>query len=105
MGAWAGDTEIATTGTIIAVLNDPACPMIRFSTKQEGNILSLVAARDGLYYSRGAGNASLGAVLDSLADLFFQGCSIRAILSRVLADRARFAEAAMQEEELYGIME
>ncbi len=89
----------------IAVLNDPACPMIRFSTKQEGNILSLVAARDGLYYSRGAGNASLGAVLDSLADLFFQGCSIRAILSRVLADRARFAEAAMQEEELYGIME
>lgn len=52
----------------IAVENDPIYPMIRFSAMQNGNSLAMVAARDGLYYSRNSGNASLGAALDSLAN-------------------------------------
>jgi uncharacterized protein with beta-barrel porin domain len=60
--------SLATDLSRITVQNDPAYPMIRFELSQNGNHLSLVAARDTLYYARRSGNASLGAVLDALAN-------------------------------------
>lgn len=52
----------------LTILNDSARPMVTFSAERTGNQLSLVAARNGGYYGRQSGNASLGAVLDSLAE-------------------------------------
>jgi outer membrane autotransporter protein len=51
----------------LAIVSD-SLPMVSFAAQKTGNRLSLVAARDGLYYGGRSGNASLGTVLDGLAD-------------------------------------
>jgi outer membrane autotransporter protein len=52
----------------LTIQNDSAVPMVTFSAEKAGTQLSLVAARNGTYYGRNSGNASLGALLDSLAN-------------------------------------
>jgi outer membrane autotransporter protein len=52
----------------ITIRNEDALPMITFSAEKNGNRLSLLTARDNGYYRTNSGNASLGAVLDSLAN-------------------------------------
>jgi uncharacterized protein with beta-barrel porin domain len=52
----------------LAILGDSTRPMLAFSAEKTGNSLSLVAARDGSYYGRLSGNASLGSLIDSLAE-------------------------------------
>lgn len=62
----------ATTLTVdpakLTVQNDPSLPMVAFSAGKTGNQLLLTALRDGTFYAQRSGNASLGAVLDSLAN-------------------------------------
>jgi outer membrane autotransporter protein len=52
----------------LVVLNDGRRPMVTFTAEKTGSRFSLVAARDASYYGRRGGNASLGAVLDFLAE-------------------------------------
>ncbi len=61
------DTDnLTVTPANLAVRNDDALPMVRFEAAKDGGRLYLVARRDGAYYGKNSGNASLGAVLDSL---------------------------------------
>ncbi len=55
--------------TKLSILNDSSLPMITFSDalSADKQQLYFVALRDGSYYGRQSGNASLGAVLDNLA--------------------------------------
>jgi hypothetical protein len=63
------DTDNLTVNPANLVIeNATTLPMVRFSAEKSGGQLLLVAARDGAYYGRGSGNASLGAVLDALAN-------------------------------------
>ena len=53
----------------LSIQNDSAVPMVTFAAEKVGTTqLSLVATRNGTYYARNSGNASLGAVLDALAE-------------------------------------
>lgn len=56
--------------TKLSILNDSALPMITFSDWRTADNLKLyfVAARDNTFYTMRSGNASLGFVLDSLAN-------------------------------------
>ena len=56
--------------TPLSIVNDPAAPMLTFTDVQSADKLNfyLVAARDNSFYQRQSGNASLGAVLDNLAN-------------------------------------
>ena len=62
----------ATTLTVdpakLSVINDPAFPMFTFSPQTSGSRLFLTALRDAAFYGQRVGNASLGYVLDSLAN-------------------------------------
>lgn len=62
----------ATTLTVdpakLAVVNDPALPMVTFSAGASGNRLFLTALRDAVFYTQQIGNPSLGAALDGLAN-------------------------------------
>lgn len=61
-------TALTVDPAKLTVVNDGALPMVTFSAVKSGNRLSLLAARDGLFYGGRSGNASLGTVLDSLAN-------------------------------------
>lgn len=54
--------------TKLTVVNDPALPMVHFSPQVIGNRFFLTALRDAAFYGQRVGNASLGSVLDSLAN-------------------------------------
>ena len=56
--------------TKLSILNDSALPMITFSDWRTADNLKLyfIAARDNTFYTLRSGNASLGFVLDSLAN-------------------------------------
>lgn len=62
----------ATTLTVdpakLSVINDPAFPMFTFSPQTSGSRLFLTALRDTAFYGQRVGNASLGFILDSLAN-------------------------------------
>lgn len=63
------DTDaLAVNPALLSIQNDPALPMVGFLAAQEGNRLYLVAARDNSYYMTRSGNASLGNLLDTLAN-------------------------------------
>jgi len=63
------DTNTLTVNPAnLAVQNDSSLPMVGFSATQDGNSLYLVAERDRGYYGANSGNASLGALLDTLAN-------------------------------------
>jgi uncharacterized protein with beta-barrel porin domain len=57
--------------TKLSILNDSSSPMLTFSDVQSADKLNLyfVAARDNSFYEQRSGNASLGAVLDNLANI------------------------------------
>jgi len=52
----------------LLILGDSTLPMITFGADRSQTALSLVASRDATYYGQRSGNASLGAVLDDLAN-------------------------------------
>lgn len=52
----------------LAIVNDPALPMVTFSADKSGKKLYLTALRDSVFYSRQIPNSSMGSVLDSLAN-------------------------------------
>jgi len=52
----------------LTVQNDSSLPMVSFSAMKDGNKLYLLASRKNSYYAQSSGNASLGTVLDSLAN-------------------------------------
>lgn len=54
--------------TKLSIVNDPALPMVTFSPQVTGNQFFLTALRDTAFYGQRVGNASLGFVLDSLAN-------------------------------------
>lgn len=72
--------SLQTNSDQIQVQNDPAYPMLRFSVSRTGNKLFLVSSRDSAYYTLNGGNASLGAVLDALADSADIGADMQRIL-------------------------
>lgn len=53
---------------LLSIQNDPALPMVGFLAAQEGSRLYLVAARDNTYYLQRSGNASLGNLIDTMAN-------------------------------------
>jgi outer membrane autotransporter protein len=61
-------TTLTVNETNLTIQNDSAVPMLTFAAQKIGSQLSLVASRDGTYYGRNSGNASLGTLLDSLAE-------------------------------------
>jgi len=63
----AGKT-LSVTPANLAIQNDISLPMVSFSATKDGNQLYLVAARNSSYYGASSGNASLGNLLDSLAN-------------------------------------
>jgi len=63
----AGKTLTVTPANLV-IQNDSSLPMVSFSATKDGNQLYLVAARNGSYYGANSGNASLGALLDNLAN-------------------------------------
>lgn len=81
------DTLTATPGNLL-VTNDPSAPMLTFSPVKDGNKLYLVASRNSTYYRQYSGNASLGGVLDSLAN------STTGDFANVLGDLDRSGSAA-----------
>lgn len=62
----------ATTLTVdplkLSIINDNALPMFSFAAGKSGNQLLLTALRDGTFYRQRSGNASLGTVLDDMAN-------------------------------------
>ncbi len=72
--------SLQTNSAQIQVQNDPAYPMLRFSVSRTGNKLFLVSSRDNAYYTLNGGNASLGAVLDALADSADIGADMQRVL-------------------------
>jgi len=63
------DTDTLTvTPENLVIQNDSSLPMVSFSARKEVNKLYLVAARSSSYYGANSGNASLGNLLDSLAN-------------------------------------
>jgi outer membrane autotransporter protein len=63
------DTDALTvTPANLVIQNDGSLPMVSFTAEKDGNKLYLVAARNAVYYGANSGNASLGALLDTLAD-------------------------------------
>jgi len=52
----------------LTIQNDNPLPMVTLAAGQEGNNLYIVASRNNSYYKSNSGNASLGALLDSLAN-------------------------------------
>ena len=64
----ADTANLTVTPANLTILSDPAVPMVTFGAEKIGTRLSLVASRNGTYYTRNSGNATLGALLDSLAD-------------------------------------
>lgn len=61
-------TTLTLDPTKLSVVNDPALPMVTFSPQTSGNQLFLAALRDSAFYGQRVGNASLGFVLDGLAN-------------------------------------
>ena len=61
-------TALTVNPANLTIQNDSAHPMVTFSAEKSGNRLSLVAARNNAYYGNKSGNASLGAVLDGMAN-------------------------------------
>lgn len=61
-------TPLVIDTTKLFMVNDPALPMVTFSPKVIGNQFFLTALRDTAFYGQRVGNASLGFVLDSLAN-------------------------------------
>lgn len=59
---------LSATPANLNVQNDSSLPMISFSSYKDGNKLYLVASRNASYYGSNSGNASLGSVLDNLAN-------------------------------------
>jgi len=75
------DTDALTVNPAnLAVQNDGSLPMVSFSARKDGNKLYLVAARSSSYYGADSGNASLGYLLDNLAN------SATGDMANVLAD-------------------
>lgn len=72
--------SLLTNSAQIQIQNDPAYPMLRFSVSRTGNNLFLVSLRDNAYYTLNGGNASLGAVLDALADSADIGADMQRVL-------------------------
>lgn len=63
------DAETLTsTVSNIDIQNDSTHPMITFTARKSGDQLYLDATRDNSYYANNSGNASLGQVVDSLAN-------------------------------------
>jgi outer membrane autotransporter protein len=60
-------TALTVDPTKLAINND-AIPMVNFSAGTSGNQLFLTALRDTAFYGQRVGNASLGFILDSLAN-------------------------------------
>ncbi|HOW56780.1 MAG TPA: autotransporter domain-containing protein [Smithellaceae bacterium] len=85
---------LTVTPANLTIQNDSAAPMLSFSFLKDSNKLYLIAARNGSYYGAHAGNASLGNVLDNLAD------TATGDMSAVLAalDRSGSAQNARQLE-------
>ncbi len=52
----------------LTIQNDNPLPMVTLAAGQEGNNLYIVASRNNSYYKSNSGNASLGALLDNLAN-------------------------------------
>ena len=61
-------TTLTVDPTKLSVVNDPALPMVAFSPGTSGSRLFLTALRDTAFYGQRVGNASLGFVLDGLAN-------------------------------------
>lgn len=61
-------TALTVDPTKLTIQNDPSLPMVTFSAGKSGHQLLLTALRDGTFYAQRSGNASLGAVLDGLAN-------------------------------------
>ena len=61
-------TTLTVTPANLSIQNDSSLPMVSFSATKDGNQLYLVAARNSSYYGANSGNASLGALLDNLAN-------------------------------------
>jgi outer membrane autotransporter protein len=61
-------TTLTVDPTKLSVVNDPALPMVTFSAGTSGNQLFFTALRDTAFYGQRVGNASLGFVLDGLAN-------------------------------------
>lgn len=76
----ADTTTLAVDPAKLAIQNDPTLPMVSFSAGKSGNQLLLTALRDGAFYGRNSGNASLGAVLDDLAASGAAGADMRRVL-------------------------
>jgi len=82
------DTDaLAVTPANLVIQNDSSLPMVSFSALKDANKLYLVAARSGSYYGANSGNASLGYLLDNLAN------SATGDMANVLADLDKSGDA------------
>ena len=61
-------TKLTADAAKIAVQNDATLPMVTFTVSKNANKLYLNATRDDTYYAQNSSNASLGGVLDTLAE-------------------------------------
>lgn len=61
-------STLTVTPEKLTIENDSSLPMISFFAVKDGNKLYLTAARSATYYGANSGNASLGNILDNLAN-------------------------------------